>query len=99
MPSSTSSSDPTRPPEDGLVAADDLAEAHREIPDRPWGRIALAVALLTAVLIGGWEVYWRSWSYEAGDIKNSSAIWADQRRRAVGGAVVLIGTSRNFFDV
>lgn len=90
---------PKEAPMDGLVAADALEEAHREIPDRPWGRIALATLVLTLLLMTGWEVYWRSQGFEAGDIKNNNAAWAEQRRRAVGDATVLVGTSRNLFDV
>lgn len=99
MPSSTSSSDLGPTPIDGLRPADALEEAHRDVPDRPWGRIALIALTLTVLMIGGWELFWRSQSYEAGDVKNNSAAWAAQRRHATGDAVVLIGTSRNLFDV
>ncbi len=112
MPSSISSSSaPAAPdtgaggavasatPIDGLRHADELEEAHREVPDRPWGRIALTALVLTLALMAGWEALWRHEGYQAGDIKNTKAAWAEQRRRAVGDATVLIGTSRNLFDV
>ncbi|HEY9216711.1 MAG TPA: hypothetical protein VIO94_01580 [Phenylobacterium sp.] len=99
MPSSTSSSELAPAPDDGLVAADALAEAHRIIPERPWGRIGLTVLLLTLLLVGAWEGYWRSRMYVTGDMKNSSGAWAQERRRATGDATVLIGSSRNFYDV
>ena len=86
-------------PSDGLRHADELEEAHREIPDRSWGRIALAALVLTVVLMGLWEALWRYEGYRAGDIKDSNAGWAEQRRRAEGGATVLIGSSRNLYDV
>ena len=98
-PATTPAEPPPHAPMDGLVAADALEEAHREIPDRPWGRVALIALVLTALLMGGWELYWRSQGFEAGDIKSTAAAWAEQRRRAVGDATVLIGTSRNLFDV
>ena len=97
MPSSTSSSEPA--PLDGLVHADELAEAHREVPDRPWGRIALIALALTLVMMAGWEIGWRRQGYYAGDIKDSDAAWSEQRRHATGDALVLIGSSRNLFDV
>ncbi len=112
MPSSISSSSPAAtaterqaadvegpPPIDGLRHADELDEAHREIPDRPWGRIALSALVLTVVLMGLWEALWRYEGYRAGDIKDSNAGWAEQRRRAEGGATVLIGSSRNLYDI
>jgi len=114
MPSSTSSSEPPRGPDagggtsgarpapapiDGLVHADALEEAHREIPDRPWGRIALIALVLTVAMMAAWEIGWRRQGYYPGDIKDSNAAWAEQRRHAVGDATVLIGTSRNLFDV
>ena len=101
MLSSISSSEPPpiAGPLDGLVHADALEEAHREIPDRPWGRIALIALVLTVVMMAGWEAFWRHQGYQAGDIKDSNAAWAEQRRHATGDAILLIGTSRNLFDV
>lgn len=112
MPSSISSSSAERAlaetegaraqapaPSDGLRHADEPDEARREIPDRPWGKIALAALALTAAMLVGWETYWRSQSYETGDIKNTTGAWAAQRRLATADATVLIGTSRNLFDV
>lgn len=86
-------------PEDGLIAADALEEAHRIIPERPWGRIALSVLVMTTVLVAIWEGWWRYKMYEPGDMKNSSSAWAQERRRAVGDATVLTGSSRNFYDI
>jgi hypothetical protein len=115
MPSSISSSEPlplarkpaepepeaeiASAPDDGLIAADALEEAHRIIPERPWGKIALAALAMTVALVAVWEGYWRYRMYEPGDMKNSASAWAQERRRAVGGATVLIGSSRNFFNV
>ncbi|CAN5439205.1 hypothetical protein BH10PSE4_BH10PSE4_25810 [soil metagenome] len=86
-------------PIDGLVHADALEEAHRDIPDRPWARIALMALVLTVVMIAGWEALWRHEQFQAGDVKDTYASWAEQRRHAVGDATVLIGTSRNLYDV
>ena len=86
-------------PNDGLTPADALAEARRAVPERPWGRIALMALVLTLMMMGGWELFWRSQGYVPGDIKGTNAAWAEARRHATGNATVLIGTSRNFFDV
>jgi hypothetical protein len=86
-------------PIDGLRHADELEEAHRDVPDRPWGRIALAALAITVVLMAGWEALWRFEGFLPGDIKDTNAAWAEQRRHAVGNATVLIGTSRNLFDM
>jgi hypothetical protein len=92
MPSSTSSSEPPQAPDaggpiggpvqaqtpiDGLVHADALEEAHRTIPERPWGRIALIALVLLVAMMAGWEGFWRHQGYYAGDIKDSDAAWAD----------------------
>lgn len=108
MLSSTSSSSARRVPADaegqvapgdGLTHADDLEEAHRAVPERPWGRIVVVALVLTIMMMTAWEAFWRSRGYEAGDIKDTNAAWAEQRRRAEGPATVLIGSSRNLFDL
>lgn len=70
----------------------------RPIPERPWLVLALVSVVATALLTVGWEFFWRSKGLEAGDINNSNAVWAEQRRRAVGDATVMIGSSRILFD-
>ena len=101
MPSSTSSSDPHGPEAPAIAAAGDDDPTHviRPIPSRPWPRIAITALLIALALVGGWEVFWRSHGYQAGDYKNTESRWAQERRRAVGEATVLIGSSRMFFDV
>lgn len=72
----------------------------RDVPRHPWARIALIVALFTAVLTAGWEVYVRSLGYEAGDLGDELSAWAEQRRRldAEHPRVAIIGDSRILFD-
>ena len=73
----------------------------RDIPVQPWGRILLATVVMTALLIGGWEAYWRAFGATPG-YRNSNGEWAEQRRRidsGEGGRTVLIGSSRVLFDV
>jgi len=93
-----------------MKAADGLRPAHplsffdpehveRPVPARPWRTIVFSALLAVAVLVAAWEIYWRGKSLDAGDFANSSALWADQRRRAVGDATVLIGSSRILFDI
>src|SRR6476469_3612167 len=73
----------------------------RPIPSQPWNRVALAAVALFALLLGGWEWYWRDFGATPG-ARNSEALWAIQRRRidnGEGDATVLLGSSRVYFDV
>jgi hypothetical protein len=76
----------------------------RDVPERPWPAILLGAALLFAMLLGGWEVYWRDYGVTPG-YRDDAALWARERRRltadgnAPRDATVLVGSSRNFFDV
>jgi len=73
----------------------------REVPAQPWGRVALGALLLFAVLIAGWEYYWRAFGV-APATRNSDGLWALQRRRidnGEGNATVLVGSSRMYFDL
>jgi hypothetical protein len=73
----------------------------RPVPEQPWGRILLGTVVLFALLLSGWEAYWRAYGVRPG-ISNSYGLWAIQRRRidaGEGGATVLVGDSRMFFDL
>lgn len=73
----------------------------RDIPVQPWGRIFVAAMLGAALLLAGWEAYWRQWDPTPG-YRNSAGAWAEQRARintGEGDATVLVGTSRVLFDV
>jgi hypothetical protein len=108
MPSSTSSSDASRPGADRYArqtAADRPGVAQpvpvRPIPEQPWGRIIIGAVLVFAVLLGCWEAYWRAYGVRPG-ITNTYALWAIQRRRidaGEGDATVLLGASRVYFDI
>ncbi len=77
----------------------DPEHVERPVPARPWGALLAAALIAVIGLTAGWEVYWRGKMFVAGDYKNTSALWAQERRKAVGGATVMIGSSRIFFDV
>lgn len=99
MPSSTSSSEPkgaafVKPP-----VSFDPEHVDRPVPPRPWRALAIAAVLTTVILTVGWEIYWRGKMYVAGDFKNTNALWAEQRRKAVGESTAIIGSSRIFFDI
>lgn len=107
MPSSTSSSeavlDPAFVPV-RLTASDRPGVAQpvpvRDIPAQPWSRIFVATVVLCALMVGGWEFYWRAYGV-APTYRNSDGQWLVQRRRldnGEGGATVLIGASRILFD-
>jgi len=73
----------------------------RPVPEQPWVRILLGVAVLLALLVGGWEWYWRDFGVRP-SISNTFGLWAIQRRRidaGEGDATVLAGGSRLYFDV
>lgn len=77
----------------------DPEHVERPVPDRPWIALALVALAATATLTAGWEIYWRGKSFDPGDIGNSSALWAQERRKAQGEATVLIGSSRILFGL
>jgi hypothetical protein len=73
----------------------------RDIPPRPWGSILLQAAVLSVLLVAGWELYWRAAGATPG-YYNSNGEWAQQRRRIddeEGDKTVLLGASRVLFDV
>jgi hypothetical protein len=97
-----------RPPEDRYArqtAADRPGVAQpvpvRPVPQQPWGRILLGTVALLALLVAGWEWYWRDLGVRPG-IGNTFGLWAIQRRRideGEGDATVMIGASRLYFDL
>ena len=73
----------------------------RPVPEHPWARIFLGAVVLFALLLGGWEAYWRAYGVHP-SITNTYGLWAIQRRRidaGEGNATVLLGASRVFFDI
>src|SRR5512140_602272 len=72
----------------------------RPVPDRPWPAILAGAFVLLAVLLGGWEYYWRSQGAVTG-YRDDAALWAIQWRKVLAqpDATVLTGASRTFFDV
>ena len=73
----------------------------RPVPEQPWGKILVGIVVLLALLVGGWEWYWRAYGVRP-SISNTYGLWAIQRRRVdagEGNATVLAGGSRMYFDV
>jgi hypothetical protein len=73
----------------------------RPVPEQPWGRILFGVLALLALLVWGWESYWRAFDAKPG-IRNTYGLWAIQRRRIDAGkgtATVLVGGSRVYYDI
>jgi hypothetical protein len=63
--------------------------------------ILVGSVVLLALLVGCWEWHWRDYGVRP-SISNTFGLWAIQRRRidaGEGGATVLIGASRMYFDV
>jgi hypothetical protein len=73
----------------------------RPVPEQPWGKILLGAMALLALLVAGWESYWRGYDAKPG-IRNTYALWALQRQRidkGNGNAIVLVGGSRVYYDI
>ena len=73
----------------------------RPVPEQPWGKILLGVVALLALLVAGWESYWRGYDAKPG-IRNTYALWALQRQRIdkdKGNTTVLVGGSRVYYDI
>ena len=73
----------------------------RPVPEQPWGKILLGAMALLALLVAGWESYWRGYDAKPG-IRNTYALWALQRQRidkGKGNAIVLVGGSRVYYDI
>ena len=103
MPSSISSSDAVLDARHTASDRPGVAQPvpQRPIPQQPWGRVMAGAAVVFALLLGGWEMYWRAFGATPG-IRNSEGLWAIQRRRidnGEGDATVLLGSSRIYFDV
>lgn len=109
MPSSTSSSDPRPRQPRGPVQPGELPTHEtplhdpplRALPQRPLGSAWLIALLVFLGALAAWELRWRHEGIEPG-YRNSEGAWALQRRRidrGEGDALVLLGSSRMFFDI
>src|SRR5688500_16728224 len=70
----------------------------RTIPDVPWRRLLLAVALLSTAATIALEFYARSTGY-APTLNAPPDLWAEARASVQPDSLVLIGTSRMLFDL
>ena len=114
MPSSTSSSDPgagagilsregALPAGLRLTASQRPGQAQpvptRDIPSQPWGRIIVGVAIGLVAGIAALEVNARAnIGLHAGDLDNSEITWTNEKLRAAGAPVAIVGDSRILFD-
>ena len=72
----------------------------RDIPAQPWRAVLVGAVVMFAIMMAGWEFYWRAYGV-APTYRNSDGQWLVQRRRldaGEGGATVLVGASRILFD-
>lgn len=77
------------------------APPDRPLPQLRWGLAWVAALVLFAAGLGAWEWHWRQYGVEP-SYRNSDGLWAMQRRRidqGEGDALVVIGSSRIFFDL
>jgi hypothetical protein len=72
----------------------------RVIPQLNWRGAGILMLVFVVLATTGWEINWRSRSYDPTYV-NSYGLWAIQRREVSrqGDAVVIIGSSRAFFDI
>ena len=73
----------------------------RELPAQPWSRIGAGALTLLLIMLAAWEWHWRDFG-AIPSIRSTDALWAIQRRRidsGDGGATVLVGDSRMYYDV
>ncbi len=78
------------------ISSFDFEGAAHRAPQRAWGKIWAAVALLTLCAVASWEVLWRSQGVRPG-LRRTEAFWAQEADRleaGEGGGVVLLGSSR-----
>ncbi|OUS29099.1 hypothetical protein A9Q98_06425 [Thalassotalea sp. 42_200_T64] len=71
---------------------------NREIPNHNWLMLALLSVGLFALLLAGWEGYWRTQGVQAGYI-NSNSLWAIERRKVGKNSVIFTGSSRMLFNL
>ncbi len=68
------------------------------VPDRPWTTLGAVALVVSLVVVAGWEAACRSWGYGPSR-DDTPEFWAEHRDRAVGDALVVIGSSRVLFDL
>ena len=73
-------------------------EFTRTIPDVPWRRMLLAVALITTAATVLWEINARAAGYRP-TLNDTPDLWAEARSSVKPDSLVLLGTSRMLFDV
>ena len=103
MPSSTSSSESRSAQATGTARAPIVAPPVpvRELPQTHFGIAGTIAVLSFALLLGGWEMYWRH-EGSVPSYRNSEGLWAIQRRRidnGEGNATVLVGSSRTLSNI
>lgn len=89
------------PPRTGRRAPWDVPHVERPVPALAYGRVGVVAVLVFALLLGGWEAYWRAQGAVPG-VVNSDGLWARARRQVRTGdprATVLIGSSRTLSNV
>ena len=86
-----------------LTASDRPGQAQpvptRDVPKQPWGAILLGVVAALVVGTVALEVNARERiGLHAGDLDNSEIAWSNEKLRAAGAPVAIVGDSRILFD-
>lgn len=76
-------------------------QTERTVPSNATRGLLFTAIVLTALAIGGWEMWARSTGLETGYYHDDDGLWAVERRKAsaLDHPTVIIGSSRVFFDI
>ncbi|HZT57749.1 MAG TPA: hypothetical protein VFA21_03900 [Pyrinomonadaceae bacterium] len=69
------------------------SSSEAEVLRADWPRTLTATALLVLLLLGGWEVFWRTRGFEP-SVSDDARLWSAARHRVRPDSVVLVGSSR-----
>lgn len=78
-----------------------ISSSKPPVPDKPLGRIAIAVCAIVVLFFAVWEIYWRGQGY-APTLNDRKALFASEWKRLTqheGDGILLVGTSRTRFDL
>ena len=79
----------------------DTGQYERTVPQHPWKKVAILLAILIIPAVTGWEMYWRSQGYQP-DYDGTNSLWSEWRKKAENAdneTIVIFGSSRAVFDI
>jgi hypothetical protein len=79
----------------------DSGQHERTVPQQPWKKVVILLAVLVIPAVFCWEMYWRGQGYQP-DYDSTSSLWSEWRQKAENGdneTIVIFGSSRAVFDI